>query len=108
MGYQAWAVSHTCFSWLCTRVCFLSAASPTHWLMQERLWGRLQTDMKMPAKLLQQDLQVKWNTTHYMMQSLLEPKRPLSVCAAEHNIPATLTVNQGTLMENTVKVSSLC
>ncbi|KAJ8381100.1 hypothetical protein SKAU_G00018780 [Synaphobranchus kaupii] len=58
----------------------------------------------MPVKRLQQDVQVRWNSTHYMLQSLLEQKRSLSVYAADHNLAATLTVNQWTLMEKTVKV----
>jgi len=64
----------------------------------------IQIDLKMPVKRLQQDVQVRWNSTHYMLQSLLEQKRALSVYAADHNLPATLTVNQWTLMEKTVMV----
>ncbi|KAJ8380963.1 hypothetical protein SKAU_G00017410 [Synaphobranchus kaupii] len=64
----------------------------------------IQIDLKMPVKRLQQDVQVRWNSTHYMLQSLLEQKRSLSVYAADHNLAATLTVNQWTLMEKTVEV----
>ncbi|XP_036003030.1 zinc finger BED domain-containing protein 4-like [Fundulus heteroclitus] len=39
-----------------------------------------------------------------MMQSLLGQKRTLSVYAAEHNLPATLTVNQWGLMERAVEI----
>lgn len=39
-----------------------------------------------------------------MLQSILELKRALSVYAADHNLPATLTANQWTLMEKTAEV----
>ncbi|KAA8577696.1 hypothetical protein FQN60_016783, partial [Etheostoma spectabile] len=61
-------------------------------------------EMKVPVKHLQQDVQVRWNSTLYMMQSLLGQKRTLSVYAAEHNLPATLTVNQWGLMERAVEI----
>lgn len=64
----------------------------------------IQMDMKMPTMRLQQDVQVRWNSTFYMMQSLLAQKRPLSVYAADHNLPATLTTNQWTLMEKAVDI----
>lgn len=56
----------------------------------------------MPTKHLQQDVQVRWNSTQYtqyMMQSLLEQQRPLSVYAADHNLP----VNQWRPTEETVE-----
>ncbi|XP_041846486.1 zinc finger BED domain-containing protein 4-like isoform X2 [Melanotaenia boesemani] len=39
-----------------------------------------------------------------MLQSILEQKRALSVYAADHNLPATVTANQWTLMERTAEV----
>ncbi len=39
-----------------------------------------------------------------MVQSILEQKRPLSVFASEHNLPATLSSNQWALMEKMVTV----
>ena len=64
----------------------------------------IQVDLKMSVKRLQQDVQVRWNSSLYMLQSILEQKRALCVYAADHNPPATLTANQWTLMEKTAEV----
>ncbi|KAL3067487.1 hypothetical protein OYC64_017253 [Pagothenia borchgrevinki] len=58
----------------------------------------------MDVKRLQQDVQVRWNSSLYMLQSILEQKRALSVYAADYSLPATLTANQWTLMEKTAEV----
>ncbi|KAJ4939549.1 hypothetical protein JOQ06_028997 [Pogonophryne albipinna] len=64
----------------------------------------IQKDLKMDVKRLQQDVQVRWNSSLYMLQSILEQKRALSVYAADYSLPATLTANQWTLMEKTAEV----
>ncbi|KAF3840378.1 hypothetical protein F7725_019095 [Dissostichus mawsoni] len=40
-----------------------------------------------------QDVQVRWNSSLYMLQSILEKKRALSVYGADYSLPATLTAN---------------
>ena len=50
------------------------------------------------------DLQTRWNSTLYMLRSLLEQKMPLSVFASEHTLPATLTASQWELMKKTAEV----
>ncbi|KAJ4941580.1 hypothetical protein JOQ06_011459 [Pogonophryne albipinna] len=64
----------------------------------------IQKDLKMDVKRLQQDVQMRWNSSLYMLQSILEQKRALSVYAADYSLPATLTANQWTLMEKTAEV----
>lgn len=50
------------------------------------------------------DLQTRWNSSYYMLQSLLEQKRALSVYTAERTLPATLTAHQWELMIKTAEV----
>lgn len=47
---------------------------------------------------------MRWNSSLYMLQSLLERKRALSVFAAERTLPAALTANQWELMKKTADV----
>ncbi|XP_051571231.1 zinc finger BED domain-containing protein 4-like [Myxocyprinus asiaticus] len=53
----------------------------------------------MQPKRLQQDVQTKWNSTQYMIESLIAQKRTLSAYTAEYDLPATLTANQLGLLE---------
>ncbi|KAJ4945993.1 hypothetical protein JOQ06_023671, partial [Pogonophryne albipinna] len=64
--------------------------------------GRWFHDMCLTAT--QMDVRVRWNSSLYMLQSILEQKRALSVYAADYSLPATLTANQWTLMEKTAEV----
>ncbi|KAM3875860.1 zinc finger BED domain-containing protein 4-like [Diretmus argenteus] len=64
----------------------------------------IQRDLKMDVKRLQQDVQVRWNSSLYMLQSLLEQKHALLVYGGSYNLPATLTTAQWTLMEKTAEV----
>nr|XP_054604940.1 zinc finger BED domain-containing protein 4-like [Nothobranchius furzeri] len=64
----------------------------------------IQISLKMTVKRLQQDVHVGWNSSLYMLQSILEQKRALSIYTADHNLRATLTASQWTLMENTAEV----
>uniref|UniRef100_A0A1A8MBN7 Zinc finger, BED domain containing 4 n=2 Tax=Nothobranchius pienaari TaxID=704102 RepID=A0A1A8MBN7_9TELE len=64
----------------------------------------IQISLKMTVKRLQQDVHVRWNSSLYMLQSILEQKPALSIYTADHNLPATLTSSQWTLMENTAEV----
>ena len=57
----------------------------------------------MPPKRLQQDVRTRWNSTYYMIQSLIAQKRALCAYIAEHGLPATLTASQWGLLEKTVQ-----
>lgn len=56
-----------------------------------------------PTRLVQ-DVQTRWNSSFYMIKSLLKEKRPLCAYAADHNLPATLSANEWGLLEKTVTV----
>lgn len=56
----------------------------------------------MQVKRLQQDVATRWNSTFYMMQSLVEQKRALGAYAADYELPATLTANQWAILENMI------
>lgn len=47
-----------------------------------------------PPTRLVQDVQTRWNSSFYMIKSLLKEKRPLCAYAANHNLPATLSTNE--------------
>ncbi|KAI2649262.1 Zinc finger BED domain-containing protein 4 [Labeo rohita] len=64
----------------------------------------IQKDLKMPTKRLQQDVATRWNSTFYMVESLLAQKRTISAYGADHDLPATLTANQWALLEKAVTV----
>ncbi|XP_057217508.1 zinc finger BED domain-containing protein 4-like [Triplophysa rosa] len=66
----------------------------------------IQMDLNMDIKRPQQDVQTRWNSSLYMLQSLLQQKRALSVFAAERTLPATLTAHQWELMNKTADVLS--
>ncbi|XP_041843803.1 zinc finger BED domain-containing protein 4-like [Melanotaenia boesemani] len=60
----------------------------------------VQQQLGQPTKRLQQDVSTRWNSTYYMLVSLLEQKRALGVYAADHELPATFTTSQWELIEN--------
>lgn len=60
----------------------------------------LQVQLGQPQKRLQQDIATRWNSSFYMLQSLVEQKRTISAYAAEYELPCTLTNNQWKLAEN--------
>uniref|UniRef100_A0A8C5PW74 BED-type domain-containing protein n=1 Tax=Leptobrachium leishanense TaxID=445787 RepID=A0A8C5PW74_9ANUR len=64
----------------------------------------IQLQLGQPIKRLQQDVQTRWNSTFYMLQSLIEQKRAIGVYSSENELPATLTANQWNLMEKTVNI----
>lgn len=53
---------------------------------------------------LHQDVQTRWNSSCYMIKSLLQQKRALCAYAADHNLPAMLSANKLALLEKTVTV----
>lgn len=64
----------------------------------------IQGQLNQPIKRLQQDVQTRWNSTYYMLQSLIEQKRVLGVYVSEHELPGYLTAHQWALMEKTVAI----
>lgn len=69
-------------------------------------YARLQSVQKQldqPAKL-QQDVITRWNSTYYMLCSLLEQKQALGVYAADFEVPANFTSFEWELIENTTKL----
>ncbi|XP_051811092.1 zinc finger BED domain-containing protein 4-like [Acanthochromis polyacanthus] len=66
-----------------------------------RLQG-VQKELGMQVKRLQQDVATRWNSTFYMMQSLVEQKRALGAYAADYELPATVTANQWAILENMI------
>ena len=64
----------------------------------------VQIELGQPTARLQQDVQTRWNSTYYMMQSLTEQKRALTLYASEHDLPVTLSANQWTLLEHSMTV----
>lgn len=61
----------------------------------------IQLEMNMEPKRLLQDVRTRWNSTYFMIESLLEQKRVLSAYAADHDLPTTLTANQWALLDKT-------
>ncbi|XP_077063451.1 zinc finger BED domain-containing protein 4-like [Siphateles boraxobius] len=59
----------------------------------------IQVELNMHPKRLQQDVRTRWNSTLYMIESLIAHKRTLSAYTAEYDLPATLTANQWGLLE---------
>ncbi|CAI5660564.1 unnamed protein product [Oreochromis niloticus] len=64
----------------------------------------IQLQINQPAKRLQQDVQTRWNSTFYMIQSLIEQKRALGIFVSEYGLPDTLTAHQWTLLEKVISV----
>ncbi|XDV11792.1 hypothetical protein PO909_000627 [Leuciscus waleckii] len=60
----------------------------------------IQEQLGQPRKCLQQDVITRWNSTFYMLESLIEQRRALGAFATEHDLPATLTMHQWGLIEN--------
>ncbi|CAI5660663.1 unnamed protein product [Oreochromis niloticus] len=64
----------------------------------------IQGQLNQPIEGLQQDVQTRWNSTYYILQSLTEQKRVLGVYVSEHELPDYLTAHQWALMETTVAI----
>ena len=63
-------------------------------------------ELNMLPKRLQQDVRMRWNSTYYLIESLIAQKRALCVYTAEYDLPATLTANQWGVLEKTVAALS--
>lgn len=55
--------------------------------------ARIQENLGLPQHTLKQDVSTRWNSTLYMIQSILEQKMALAAYAAENDIPQ-LTASQ--------------
>jgi len=64
----------------------------------------IQLEIGQPAKRLQQDVQTRWNSTFYMIQSLIEQKWALGIYVSEKELPDNLTAHQWALLEKIVTV----
>ncbi|XP_038160178.1 zinc finger BED domain-containing protein 4-like [Cyprinodon tularosa] len=64
----------------------------------------IQLQLNQPTKRLQQDVQTRWNSTFYMIQSLIEQKRALGIYGSENELPENLAAHQWALLEKTVAV----
>jgi len=62
----------------------------------------IQKELNVPVKKLQQDVTTRWNSSFYMMQSLVEQKRALSAYVADYELPATLTATQWGILEKMI------
>ncbi|XP_063738091.1 zinc finger BED domain-containing protein 4-like [Eleginops maclovinus] len=60
----------------------------------------IQKQLGQTTKRLQQDVPTRWNSSLYMLQSLLEQKLSLSAYAADYELPCSFTSNQWKLIEN--------
>ena len=68
-------------------------------------YSRLQA-VQTKVKRLQQDVPTRWNSTFFMMESLLEQKHALAAYAADHDLPANLTAQHWGLIENVITLLS--
>ncbi|KAK7933306.1 hypothetical protein WMY93_004202 [Mugilogobius chulae] len=59
-----------------------------------------------PARL-QQDVSTRWNSTFYMLRSLLQQKRALAAYGVDHSLP-TLNPMQWSLIENMLTILDPC
>lgn len=72
-------------------------------LAYSRLYD-IQAQLGQPRKRLQQDVSTRWNSTVYMLQSLMEQRRAIGVYAAEYELPATFTAHQWELIDNVLTI----
>ncbi|CAL9691328.1 unnamed protein product [Knipowitschia caucasica] len=70
--------------------------------------ANLQTQLGLCPARLQQDVPTRWNSTFYMLQSLIQQKRPLAAYGVDNKLPATLSPHQWSLIENMVTILEPC
>lgn len=68
----------------------------------------LQTQLGMKTARLQQDVATRWNSTFYMLRSLVEQKRALAAYGVDHALPASLNAYQWSLVENMLTILDPC
>lgn len=62
----------------------------------------IQKQLGQPLKRRQQDVPTRWNSTVYMLQSLLEQKHALCAYGADYDLPSMFTSSQWKLVENMI------
>jgi len=78
-----------------------------HFKKSEQACSKLkekQKQMGTPEHKLVQDVSTRWNSTFYMIQSLIEQKRALGIYVSEKELPDNLTAHQWALLEKIVTV----
>ncbi|KAK0148534.1 Zinc finger BED domain-containing protein 4 [Merluccius polli] len=68
----------------------------------------LQKQLGMKEARLQQDVPTRWNSTFYMIRSLLGQRRALAAYAVDFELPAFLNPYQWTLIENMLTILDPC
>ncbi|KAM3843239.1 zinc finger BED domain-containing protein 4-like [Diretmus argenteus] len=70
----------------------------------------LMSDLKIPLARLQQDASTRWNSTFYMLQSLVKLKKAIAAYGVQYKLPAgaTLNANQWDLIENILTILEPC
>ncbi|XP_029307720.1 zinc finger BED domain-containing protein 4 [Cottoperca gobio] len=79
----------------------------SHFKHSQLAYSRLESIQKQldqPMKRLQQDVPTRWNSTLYMLQSLLEHKRALCAYGADYDLPSMFTGSQWKLVENVISL----
>ena len=69
---------------------------------------KLQEQLQVPQPRLQQDIDTRWNSTFYMLKSLVAQKQAIAAYAVEHHLPATLNAHQWTLVKNMLIILDPC
>lgn len=69
---------------------------------------KLQERLQIPKTRLQQDVATRWNSTFYMLKSLVAQKQAIAAYAVEYKLPATLSAHQWTLVENMLTLLDPC
>ena len=73
-----------------------------HFKHSQLAYSRLQSmedQFGTPIKRFQQDVNTRWNSTFYMLQSLFAQKRVLAAYSIDHELPATFTSHQWALID---------
>lgn len=69
---------------------------------------KLQERLQLPKTRLQQDVATTWNSTFYMLKSLVTQKQAIAAYTVEHKLPASLSAHQWTLVENMLTLHDPC
>ncbi len=70
--------------------------------------AELQTRLGMKLTRLQQDVPTQWNSAFYMLRSLLRQKQALAAYGVQYELPAILSANHWTRIENMLTILDLC
>ena len=68
--------------------------------------NEIQKSLSLPQHHLKQDVQTRWNSTLFMLQSIIEKKMAIGAYGAQHDIPQ-LTQNQFDLIRKVISVLKL-